>query len=215
MQTGELSFYVGTYTKFGTSEGIYHGSLNAETGEVRMFGLAGKAVNPSFVALHPGRPLLYSVCEANGGGAVTAFAIEAGGGLRELNVVSTRHLGNCHVWVDGAGRNVLAASYGSGTIASLPILPDGSLGEPTAVIQHSGTGPDAKRQEKAHAHAVYHVGEFVYACDLGTDDIFIYRYDSAAGTLTPHESKSGRVPAGGGPRHMAFSAGFALGIGPS
>lgn len=210
METGQIAFYIGAYTKFGTSEGIYHGVLNVETGEVQSLGLAGKAVNPSFVAIHPTRRLLYSVCEANGGGAVAAFAIEDGGTLRELNIMGTRHSGNCHVWVDSAGRNVLAASYGSGTIASLPILPDGSIGEPTAVIQHTGTGPDAKRQEKAHAHAVYHVGDFVYACDLGTDDVFIYRYDSAAGTLTPHEPKSGRVPAGGGPRHMAFSPGFAF-----
>jgi 6-phosphogluconolactonase len=210
MQSSELSFYVGTYTKFGNSEGIYHGTLNVESGAVKMLGLSGRAVNPSFVALHPSRPLLYSVCEWNGGGAVAAFAIEEGGGLRELNIASTRHAGNCHVWVDAAGKNVLAASYGSGTIASLPILSDGSLGEPSCVIQHTGSGPDAKRQEKAHAHAVYHVGAFVYACDLGTDDVFIYRYDPVAGTLSPHEPRSARVPAGGGPRHMAFAPGLAF-----
>lgn len=206
----DLSFYVGTYTRGGLSEGIYHGTLNSETGEAKLLGLAGKAKNPSFVAIHPNRKFLYSVVEENGG-AVGAFAIEKDGTLRALNLVSTKHSGNCHVWVDSAGKNVFAASYGSGTIASLPIKEDGSVGEPTAIIQHEGTGPDKARQEKAHAHAVYQNGAFVYACDLGTDDVFIYKFDADKGTLTPHTPKSGRVPAGGGPRHLAFhpKGGFA------
>lgn len=199
----DVSFYVGTYTKGGGSEGIYHGTLNTETGEAKLLGLAGKAANPSFVAIHPNRKFLYAVVEDNGG-AVGAFAIEKDGTLRLLNSGSTKHSGNCHVWVDSAGRNVLAASYGSGTIASLPIKEDGSLGEATAVIQHVGSGPDKGRQEKPHAHAIYQNGDFVYACDLGTDDIFIYKFDSARGTLTPNDPKSGRVPAGSGPRHLAF-----------
>ncbi len=206
----DLSFYIGTYTKGDLSEGIYHGTLNSETGEAKLLGLAAKAKNPSFVAIHQNRKFLYSVVEDNGG-AVGAFAIEKDGTLRTLNLVSTKHSGNCHVWVDSAGKNVFAASYGSGTIASLPIKTDGSLGEPTAIIQHEGTGPDAKRQEKAHAHAVYQNGAFVYACDLGTDDVFIYKFDAEKGTLTPHTPRSGRVPAGGGPRHLAFhpKGGFA------
>lgn len=206
----DLSFYVGTYTKAGNSEGIYHGTLNSETGEAKLLGLAGKAANPSFVAVHPNRKFLYAVVEDNGG-AVGAFAIEKDGTLRALNTGSTKHSGNCHVWVDAGGRNVLAASYGSGTIASLPIKEDGSLGEATAIIQHVGSGPDKGRQEKPHAHAIYQNGDFVYACDLGTDDVFIYKFDAAKGTLTPNEPKSGRVPAGGGPRHLAFhpKGGFA------
>ena len=206
----DVSFYVGTYTKAGNSEGIYHGTLNSETGEAKLLGLAGKAANPSFVAIHPNHKFLYAVVEDNGG-AVGAFAIEKDGTLRMLNSGSTKHSGNCHVWVDAGGRNVLAASYGSGTIASLPIKEDGSLGEATAIIQHVGSGPDKGRQEKPHAHAIYQNGDFVYACDLGTDDIFIYKFDAAKGTLTPNEPKSGRVPAGGGPRHLAFhpKGGFA------
>ena len=206
----DVSFYVGTYTKDGSSQGIYHGTLNSETGEAKLLGLAGKAANPSFVAIHPNGKYLYAVVEDNGG-AVGAFAIEKDGTLRMLNSGSTKHSGNCHVWVDAGGRNVLAASYGSGTIASLPIKEDGSLGEATAIIQHVGSGPDKSRQEKPHAHAVYQNGDFVYACDLGTDDIFIYKFDPAKGTLTPNNPKSGRVPDGAGPRHLAFhpKGGFA------
>ena len=60
--------------------------------------------------------------------------------------------------------------------------------------------------------AIYDHGAFVYVCDLGTDDIFIYQFDAANGSLTPGEPKSGRVPAGSGPRHLAFHphGGFAF-----
>lgn len=207
----DLPFYVGTYTKTGLSDGIYHGTLNSETGEAKLLGLAAKAQNPSFVAIHQNRKFLYAVIEDNGG-AVGAFAIADDGALRMLNSRSTKHSGNCHVWVDDSGRNVLAASYGSGTIACVPINEDGSLGEATSVIQHVGSGPDQSRQKEPHAHAIYENGGFIYACDLGTDDVFIYKFDAAKGTMTPHEPKSGRVPAGSGPRHLAFHprGGFAF-----
>ena len=209
--TTDISFYVGTYTKTGLSEGIYHGTLNSQTGEARILGLAGKAANPSFVALHPTKKLLYSVLD-EGGGAVGAFAIEADGTLRKLNSEPTKDKGNCHVWVDASGRNVFAASYGSGSIACLPIREDGSVAPMSASIKHVGSGPDAARQKEPHAHAIYDHGAFVYACDLGTDDIFIYKFDAANGTLTPGEPRSGRVPAGSGPRHLAFhpNGGFAF-----
>lgn len=207
----DVTFYVGTYTKGGNSDGIYHGTLNTETGEAKLGGLAAKATNPSFLAVHPTKRLVYAALE-EGGGAVGAFAVEKDGTLRKLNSESTKGSGNCHVWVDASGRNVLAASYGSGSISCLPIKEDGSLAPLTASIKHVGSGPDAGRQKEPHAHAIYDKGAFVYACDLGTDDIFIYKFDAAKGTLTPSEPKSGRVPAGSGPRHMAFhpKGGFAF-----
>jgi 6-phosphogluconolactonase len=199
------------YTRPGGSQGIYRGTLNPETGEAKVAGLAGEAKNPSFLAIAPGGKFLYAAME-EGGGAVAAFAIEADGSLRKLNVESSKGSGNCHVWVDAAGKNVFAANYGSGTIAALPIKPDGSVAPASASIQHAGSGPNAGRQKGPHAHAIVERGGFVYACDLGTDDVFIYKLDAAKGTLTPANPASGRVPAGGGPRHIAFrpQGGFAF-----
>lgn len=209
-QAAEVPFYVGTYTKPGGSEGIYRGVLDTDKGEARITGLAGAAKNPSFLAIHPTHKYLYAAIEA-GGGAVGAFAIEADGTLRKLNEESSKGGGNCHVWVDPTGKNVLAANYGSGTIASLPIKEDGSVAPASASIQHVGSGPNKGRQEKPHAHSIYVNGSFAYACDLGTDDVFVYKFDPAKGTLTPNTPASGRVPAGGGPRHLAFhpKGGFA------
>lgn len=207
----EIPFYVGTYTRQPSeSKGIYRGVLNLDTGAARITGLVAEAKNPTFLALHPNGKFLYAAIELDGG-AVGAWAIEKDGGLRLLDTQSTREKGNCHVWVDASGRNVLAVSYGSGTLASVPVEAAGTLGEPTAFIRHVGKGPNPQRQNEPHAHAIYTNGEFAYACDLGTDDVFIYIFDAAKGTLTPHNPPSAKVPPGSGPRHLAFhpKGGFA------
>ena len=57
----------------------------------------------------------------------------------------------------------------SGTVAVLPILPDGRLGAPSDVQVHSGSGPNESRQEGPHAHglALDAAGGFAFAADLG------------------------------------------------
>jgi 6-phosphogluconolactonase len=206
----EFPFYIGTYTKPNGSQGIYHGKLNSETGEAKIIGLAAEAKSPSFLAIHPNGKFVYAAIEA-GGGAVGAFAVQPDGTLKKLNEESSAGSGNCHVWVAPNGKHVFAANYGSGSIACLPIKEDGSVAPASSSVQHKGSGPNAARQKAPHAHAIYVNGNFVYACDLGTDDVFVYKYDAEKGTLTPNDPPSGRVPAGGGPRHLAFhpNGGFA------
>ena len=205
-----VEFYIGAYTKPGGNSGIERGSLDTTTGEIKLLGLAAEAKNPSFLAVHPGGKFLYAAIE-DSGGAVGAFAVEKDGTLRHLNNESSKGSGNCHVFVDPSGKAVLAANYGSGSIATLPIRDDGSIAPASASVQHTGTGAIPARQKGPHAHSIYVNGAFAYACDLGTDDVFIYRFDAAKGTLTPNDPPSGKVPPGSGPRHLAFhpKGGFA------
>jgi 6-phosphogluconolactonase len=203
-------FYIGTYTQPGGSRGIYRASLDTKTGALTLLGLAGQAPNPSFLAVHPNGKFLYASFEQSGG-AVGAFAVEKDGSLRHLNDESTKGAGNCFVTVDPGGRNVLAANYDSGSVACLPLREDGSVAPASSFVKHTGKGPDAARQEGPHAHAIYVNGAFAYACDLGTDDVFVYRFDAAKGILTPNVPPNAETPPGGGPRHLAFhpKGGFA------
>ena len=45
---------------------------------------------------------------------------------------------------------------------------------------------------------------FAAAADLGTDDVFVYRFDAGAGTLTPNDPPLVEMTPGAGPRHFAF-----------
>lgn len=202
---GEATFYLGTYTKPGKSKGIYVGKLDTETGRLGALELAGEAANPSFVALSPDGKYLYAVAEAGGGG-VAAFSVGADGKLSKLNEQATGGGGTCHVWVDATGKNVFAANYSGGSIAAFQVKADGSLAERTAFVQYGGSGPDPKRQRKSFGHSIYTDAgnKFVYSCDLGSDNVWIFQLDAAKGTLTPTSPPSGKVPPGSGPRHFAI-----------
>lgn len=197
----QFSVYFGTYTG-PQSRGIYRSFLDRDTGELTAPVCVAEAKNPSFLALHPNGQFLYAALD----GAVGAWAIGEGATLTELNQRPSGGSDTCHVSVDAAGKNVLIASYGSGTIAAFPLQSDGSLGECSSLMQHTGSGPNPHRQEKAHAHSVYAdpSNRFVYACDLGTDEVKIYRLDAQSGVLQPNDPPAASVPPGAGPRHFAL-----------
>ena len=206
-----IAVYVGTYTDAG-SRGIYRFEFDPATGAATAPTLAGEAENPSFLAVHPNGHALYAVNEiANFGGArtgaVTAFAIQPGtGALTRLNQQPSGGADPCHLAVDGAGRDVLVANYTSGTVAVLPLDPDGCLRPPSVVRQHAGTGPNRARQEGPHAHEIVldAAGAFAFAADLGADRIFSYRFGAASGSLEPSAPGSAALPPGSGPRHLAW-----------
>ncbi|MDD5200776.1 MAG: lactonase family protein [Terrimicrobiaceae bacterium] len=198
-------FYVGTYTANSTSKGIYHASLDTQTGRLGEVALAAEAQNPSFVALTPKRKFLYAAIES-ASGAVAAYRVETDGRLTLLNQQATGGSGTCHVSVDRSGKFVFVANYGSGDIACFAVNPDGTLGKRTGFARFEGSGPNPARQTAPHAHAVYPSpdGRFVYACDLGTDRIWIFHFDPATGALAPSDPPLATVPGGAGPRHLAF-----------
>jgi 6-phosphogluconolactonase len=211
---GDLLVYFGTYTG-AKSKGVYVSRLDVATGMLSAPELAAESASPSFLAVHPSRPLLYAVNEVNtfGGqktGSVSAFVIEPGSGkLTALNQQSSGGTGPAHLTVDAAGTNVLVANYGGGSVAVLPIDATGALKPATAVIQHSGSSLDPQRQTGPHAHAIIvdSADRFAYVADLGLDKVLIYRYDAAKGSLTANVPPSASVNPGSGPRHLRIHPG--------
>ncbi len=202
-----LEVYFGTYTNKTTSEGIYCSTLNMTTGKLSEPELAAKAANPSFIEIHPNGKFLYAVTESKPG-AVRAYAIETGTKkLKFLNECPSGGNGPCHLGIDRAGRVLLAANYGSGSIASIPINADGTLSAPVSVIQHKGSSVNPKRQNEPHAHSMNFSPDerFVFAADLGLDKIMIYKLDPATGKLEANTPEFAKVKPGAGPRHFTFS----------
>ncbi len=210
-KAGTLRVYIGTYT-WKVSKGIYLMQLDLATGKLTEPELAAEATNPTFLALHPSRRFLYAVGEIGNfagkkTGSVSAWAvIPETGKLKAINQQSSGGAGPCHVIVDKEGKNLLVANYSGGSVAVLPIADDGSLKEPSCVIQHQGKGHDPRRQEGPHAHSINldAAGRFAFAADLGLDKVFVYRFDPAAGKLVPNDPPAASVAPGAGPRHFAF-----------
>jgi 6-phosphogluconolactonase len=209
--TTRLAIYVGTYTG-GGSRGIYRFELDPTSGAWTDPVLAGESENPSFLAVHPSGRVLYAVNElgASGGsstGAVSAFAIDGVTGLlTPLGKQTSGGADPCHLVVDTRGMNVLVANYSGGSVAVLPIAADGRLQAAPVVLHHEGFGPDGVRQEGPHAHGIVLDGaeRFALAADLGADRVFVYRFDSAAGSLESNDPKSVALEPGSGPRHLAW-----------
>jgi 6-phosphogluconolactonase len=140
-------------------------------------------------------------------GGVIAFAVNPRtGGLKRLNEQPSHGAGPCHLVVDKTGKNVLVANYDGGTVAVLPIDEQGRLKPASSAIAHHGKSVNPERQQEPHAHSInLDAGnQFAFAADLGLDKILVYRFDPAAGTLTPNAPPAATVAPGSGPRHFAF-----------
>ncbi len=207
-----MPFYIGTYTSPTGSQGVYRAMLDLETGELSKPELSGSAKNPSFVAIHPTKPVLYAaleIGELNGQktGGVAAFSIDRQtGALRPLGEPqSSGGQGPCYVSIDASGRFAMVANYGGGSVAALPIGDDGSLSSAVAVDKHSGSGPNPKRQQAAFAHSIVAAPGtgYVLSADLGTDKIYVYQLD-ADHALVPAKIPSVSTDPGDGPRHIAL-----------
>lgn len=207
--------FIGCYTGPGKGEGIYSCKFDPSSGAVEGLALAATVQGPSFLALHPNGRYLYAVSEVSRyegkeAGCVVAFSINPGTGqLQEINRVSSGGAGPCHVAVDLTGRMLAVANYGGGSIASMTVRPDGGLSEPVSVIRRTGSGPNAARQEKSHAHSVVFTPDNrrLLAADLGTDEVALYDVNFHTGSLTAHDPASTHLPPGSGPRHLTFMRG--------
>lgn len=204
--------YVGTYTG-AKSQGIYAFRFDDKTGETVPLGLAAKSENPSFLAIHPTGKFLYAANEIDrwqgkSGGSVTAFSIHPEDGhLQELSQQGTLGESPCHLSTDAKGRQLFVANYGGGSVVSLPILKDGSVGPHTAYFKHSGSSINSARQKQPHAHSINPSpdGRFVWAADLGTDRINAYSFHATRGLTASLPLQDATLSPGSGPRHLAFS----------
>ncbi|MDR3699433.1 MAG: lactonase family protein [Candidatus Sulfopaludibacter sp.] len=204
-----LYAYVGCYTTVQRSargDGIHVYRVDPRTGAWMHVQRAGDLVNPSFLAVDAGQRHLYSV---HGDETyATAFSVDrATGVLQPLNRAETGGRNAVHLAIDPSGRFLIVANYGSGSVAVLPIRPDGSLADATQVVPLPGQpGPHRIEQTGSHPHHVVFDpgGRSVIVPDKGLDRTFIFRFDAASGKLTPTEQGAAIARAGSGPRHAAF-----------
>lgn len=203
--------YAGTYTR-PPSKGIYAYRFQPATGTFTSIGLVAETANPSFIAIHPNRRFLYAVNETSQyegqpAGSVSAFSIDtASGQLKLLNQVSSRGAGPCHVALDKTGKWLFVANYNGGSVAAFPVHGDGTLGEASAFVQHSGSSVNSERQRVPHAHVVTVSPDnrFILVADLGLDQVLVYRLDPSKGSLAPNDPPIVKIAPGSGPRHLAF-----------
>lgn len=124
-----------------------------------------------------------------------SFAIDPKTGLLS-------HIGNgpladsmANIAIDRGGKVLFSASYGGNKVALNPLQANGVVAEPKQVIP---TGLNA------HAFLPSPDNRFVFATNLGSDQVLSFAFDAAAGSLTPSDPPSIKTPEKSGPRHFVF-----------
>jgi 6-phosphogluconolactonase len=234
---GPLIAYVGTFSSPlrdmlptqvdlppGNGRGIHLFTVDRTTGALTPSGVYELGTSPSCLVLNAAGTRLYSANETDRvgegrEGTISAFAINrADGQLKLLNTVPSGGAGPTYVSVHPSGRFLLVANYFGGSVAVLPIRPDGSLGVATDIKRDEGTiGPRKATNappgsfafsghDRTHAHQIQAdaTGRFVLHVDLALDRIFVWRFDDAKGVLTPNDPAAISLPPGDGPRHFLF-----------
>jgi len=226
---GPALAYVGTYSAGGTANGgrgIHIFEIDPANGALKERDVFATPANPSWLCFNPARTHVYAANEVgnfqtpNGNtGSVTAYAIERPSGrLAALSTVSSEGGGPAHMSVHPSGKFAFVANYGGGSVAVLPIRANGDVGPAVDIKRHQGTVGPARAasappgsfavsgHNAPHAHMIESdpAGRFVFAADLGLDQILIWKFDAQTGTLTPNDLPSVSVPPGDGPRHFVF-----------
>lgn len=234
---GPLMAYVGTFSAPlrdvpptqvdlppGNGRGIHLFQVDRATGAMTPAGIYEMGTSPSCLVTNETGTRLYSANETDhvgddNEGTVSAFAVDRmSGQLTLLNTVRSGGAGPTYVSIHPSGRFLLVANYFGGSVAVLPILPDGRLGDATDIQRDTGTiGPTRATNappgsfaisghDRTHAHMIQAdpAGRFVLHVDLGLDRIYIWKFDGQAGVLTPNTTPSVALPPGDGPRHFYF-----------
>ena len=204
--------FVGTYTSKTDSKGIYSFHFDSGNGQLTAMAVAATTQDPSFLTVAPNEKYLYAVNElgefdGKKSGAVTSYSLNPKSGkLSQLNKVPSGGADPCYVSFDGAGKYLLVANYSGGSVSTFPVASDGHMEPASAFVQHSGSGPNKERQEGPHAHFIASSGDnrFVFVVDLGLDEVVVYHFDPASGSLIPNHPPFAKLAPGAGPRHLAF-----------
>lgn len=164
--------------------------------------------NPSYLCLHPTRPMLYAV--HGDYGEISCFAIDGDGLLEKVSEHQAGGVNPVHLALTPCMRWLLLANYASGNVAAMRVGDDGALGAVAQVLNLPGTrGPHAQ-QDGSHPHQICFSpdGRYAYVPDKGTDTVFAVTVNQASGFL--RIAASTPMPGGCGPRHMAFHPGQPL-----
>lgn len=192
-----------------TGAGIFRVPWDARSGTLGKPVLAAPAVRPTFLALHPSLPVLYSVNEGSGQeAALSAFAVDVSSGtLTPINSLQTHGDAPCFVSVDRTGHAAYTANYAGGSLTAFQLGAGGRLTEAVGVLRYNQPqhGPVADRQEAAHLHCAVLSPDnrSLVVCDLGDDVLLVFPVNPEQGASVQTPLRSPARP-GAGPRHVAF-----------
>lgn len=196
------TFFIADWKREG---GVYALDFDFDTEKILAVRKAAEGQNTSY--FERDGEILYVLSEIGGPGKMAGKAesfLISGGELQKIDEFVGIPSGCPHLRLSDDRKTLYFASYGTGAVASLSV-DSGKFGTITSCIPYEGSSVNKARQEASHAHMMCTdpAGKHVLCCDLGTDEVRVYRI---LGDGSMEDAGALKTPAGYGPRHMAFSA---------
>lgn len=190
-----LMTLIGSYTSASPAGRGLEVAIRNDAGVLEPSGVVDGVPDASFFAWSPDHKYLYVTNEVPNG-TITAVDLSQHHPV-VLGSKPSGGAGPTHISAHPGGEFIFTANYTDGTVAVHRRNADGTIGDSTDLIKHPGAEPHA------HQILVDPSKQWVVAVDLGADAVFVYAFDTATGKLTQHQHLE--LPAGTGPRHLAFN----------
>jgi 6-phosphogluconolactonase len=201
--------YVGGYStpdRDGRGDGIHVYRIDPQRGAWELCQHVDGLANPSLFTIRNDGLVLFSVHGARD--HISAFRINPSDGHLTLLSQMPCHGSNpVDAALDNGARHLVVANYSSGTVAVMPLTPDGRLLPVRQLYQLPGKpGPDPVQQSASHPHAVIFdpTGQFAIVPDKGFDCTFVFRFDYRTGRIEPAAQGCIASRPGAAPRHCVF-----------
>lgn len=204
----EYYVYVGSRTtkqRKASGNGIEVYAFNSQTGVMKHLQTVAGIVNPSYLTMDSKHQHLYAV--QGDTSQVSVFNVDQQNG--RLTLVDSEYTGGTnpvHLTLTPDEQHLVIANYATGSLASLPILADGTLDPLVDLVTLKGEeGPHRKQQSSSHPHQTQYDPSqtWIVSPDKGLDRIFVHKV-TADGHLQAATGDVLQTRSGAGPRHIAF-----------
>ena len=169
-----------------------------DTGRLDHRGDVAVSGNPAPLAIDPGKSSLYVGRRASN--QISSFRIDpATGGLSATGTVDLES-DPCYLATDRTGRYLLSAYYGAGVAAVHAIDGHGAVGGAPVEWRATSRGAHCIQTDPSNRFVLLpHI-----AGEVGTNLIYLFRFDATTGRLAPNSPPTVTPGEGAGPRHYCF-----------
>lgn len=201
------SFIVGTYTD-DADQGLNQLDFTPSENKLEIRTIFPGIQNPSFVLANSTGDEVYTLEEIDnvpGGNIVSLSRSLKDKALTKISELPSFGDHPCHLALSPNEEFLTVSNYSGGSFSAYRIDEKAGL-KHLQTIRHEGSSINKDRQNSSHVHSTTFSpdGKFLLVADLGTDELYVYDFDSEA--KEPFAlNNTYKVTPGDGPRHLVFS----------
>jgi len=192
--------FIGTYTKFGDSKGIYKLVKKAATWSVGCVNDIAME-NPTYLLANDDD--LYTIVSCkDGSGGIAKYSL-TGNNITYKNKLLPPNSAPCHLTFDQTKKYIITSHYHMGKIDIFKIENDNI--KLLQTISHKKYETVENPTARVHYANFTTDNKYIIICDLGLDKIFMYPFAEETGILSTKNPFIIVTTKGAGPRHFTFN----------